>query len=70
MLRTKFIGGREHAVFKQDLKETSQEADGRVASREFHTEGTTVGKACDAKYEATASFENRKADDDQSCLVG
>jgi len=24
---------------------------------------------CDTKYEATASFENRKADDDRRCLM-
>jgi len=44
MLRTKLIGGREQCVFKQDLKEASEEADQRSGSREFHTDGTTVGK--------------------------
>jgi len=36
-------------------------------SRKFHIKGTVVEKACDAKYEATAC-QNRKEDDDRSCL--
>ena len=46
-------------------------ADRRSRSRElFHAEGTTVEKARDAKYKATAGFENRRADDDRSGLTG
>ena len=60
------IGVRQRAVFRQDLKEASEEADWRSGSREFYTEGTAVETACNAKYEANAGFENRKADDDWS----
>jgi len=53
------------------LKEASEGADRRSGSKEFHTEGTAVEKMHDAKYETTyAGFENRKADDDRSCLAG
>jgi len=57
-------------IFKRDLKEASDGADRKSGSREFHTDGTAVENARDAKYEATVGFENRKADDDQSCLAG
>jgi len=57
-------------IFKRDLKEASEAADRRSGSREFHTERTAVENARDAKYEVTAGFENRRADDDQSCLAG
>ena len=40
------IGGREHVVFKQNLKEASEAADWRSGSRQFHTEGTVVEKVC------------------------
>jgi len=56
-------------VFKRDL-EASEAADLRSGSRGFHTDWTAVVKAHDAKYEATAGFENRKTDDDRSCLAG
>jgi len=53
-------------VFKRDLKEASEGADRRSGSREFHTDGTAVEKARDAKYEVTAGgFENSRADDDR-----
>jgi len=45
------------------LKEMSEGADRKSGSREFHTEGIAIEKARDAKYAATAGFENRKADD-------
>jgi len=56
-------------VFKRDLKEASEEAERRSGSREFHTDGTTVEKACDAKYEVSAGFEKRQSDDDGSSLT-
>ena len=46
---------------KWDLKVASDGADRRSGSREFHTDGTD---------EVTASFENKQADEDQSCLAG
>jgi len=45
------------------LKQASERAHRRSCSREFYTDGTAAEKARDAKYEATAGFENRKADD-------
>ena len=62
------IGGREQC--DQGLKEASDTADRRSGSREFHTEVAAVEKTCDAKYEATAGFANRRTDDDRSCLTG
>ena len=44
-------------MFNRDL-EASEAADPRSGSRGFHTDGTAVEKARDAKYEATAGFEN------------
>jgi len=58
-----------NAVFKQDLKEASEGVDCRSGSGEFHSEGTAVEKAHGAKYEASADFENRKADDDRIYLA-
>jgi len=53
------------------LKEASEGVDRRSGSRAFLTlTGTFVEKARDAKCEATAGFENRKADDDRRCLNG
>jgi len=49
---------QDTAAFKWHLKEASEAADRRSRSREFHTEGTAVEKACDAKYEVPAGFEN------------
>ena len=60
------------AVFKRDLKEASQRAhrtEGQVQEN-IHTEGTAVEKARNKKYEVTACFENREADDDRSCPAG
>jgi len=54
--------GREQ-VFKRDLKE----ADRRSGPRERNTHRTAAEKVLDAKYEATAGFESRKADDDRYC---
>jgi len=58
--------GREQ-VFKPDLKEASEEADRRSGSRERNTHRTAAEKVLDAKYEANAGFESRKADDDRYC---
>jgi len=44
-------------------------ADRRSDSREFHTEGTAVEKACDAKYEATAAFSFCTVIDTVKCDV-
>jgi len=51
------------------LKEASEAADLRSSSRALHSDGTDVEKALDAKYEATAGFENRQTDDNRRCLA-
>ena len=56
-----YMAAENSAVFKRGLKEASEAADRRSDLREFHTEGTAVEKAPDAKHKATAGFENRKA---------
>jgi len=60
------------AVFKRDLKEASQRAQRTEdqVQENIHTEETAVEKACNKKYEVTACFENRQADDDRSCPAG
>jgi len=60
----------DSVAFKWDLQEASGGADWRLGSREFHAERTAVQKAHDPKCEVTVCFENRKAVDDWSRLVG
>ena len=57
-------------VFNRDLKEASEGADRRSDSREFDNDGPAVEKVRYAKYEVTAGFENRQADDNWSSLAG
>jgi len=55
-------GGREQCGLRY-LKKA------RSGSREFHTERIAVEKAHGANYKVSAGLENRKADDDRSCLT-